>query len=95
MTPSLKTPSAWLPIAMPLAMLAFILIYISTYGIVRQEDEGTPAHIFQIWMVVEVLAVAFFAVTWFPRNPKQTFIILALQIAASLLPIALVFFLES
>ena len=63
MTSLLKKPSAWVPIAMPLAMLAFILVYLSRYGIVRQEDEGTPAHIFQLWMVVEVLAVAFFAIT--------------------------------
>jgi len=90
MTSLLKKPSAWVPIA----MLAFILVYLSRYGIVQQEDEGTPAHIFQLWMVVEVLAVAFFAITWLPRNPKQTLMVLALQIVTAFLPIAVVFFLE-
>lgn len=89
----LKKPSAWLPIAMSLAMLAFILIYIAAVGIVYEKDEGTPAHLFQLWMVYEFFAIAFFALTWLAREPKRALTVLALQIVAALLPVAIVFFL--
>ncbi|MGC9603437.1 MAG: hypothetical protein ABSF47_03135 [Minisyncoccia bacterium] len=91
----MRHPSAWLPIAMSLAVLAIMLIYIATLGVpVREADEGTGAHLFQIWMVLEILSVAFFTIKWLPRNPKQTLMVLALQIVAIFLPMAIVFFLN-
>jgi hypothetical protein len=40
---------------MSLAILAMVLTTIGISGAVRQEDEGTQAHIFQIWLVLEVV----------------------------------------
>ena len=81
----IKKPSAWLPIVMSLAVLATILIYIALSGTpTQQPDEGTVAHLFQIWIVIECLMVGFFAVTWLPKIPKQAFIILMIQIIATL-----------
>jgi|SRR3989344_4830807 len=85
MPPLLKKPSAWVPIALSLAMLAMlftILFYqMATFGaIVREADEGTAAHLFQIWLVLEMLMIPFFAIKWLLKEPRQTLVILAIQI---------------
>jgi len=87
----LKKPSAWVPIAIPVAFFAYMVVYISLFGIVRETDEGVGAHLFQLWLALEPLMVGFFAVKWLPRAPRQALVILALQIVAALLPIAVVF----
>ena len=97
MSSLLKRPSAWVPIALSLAMLTFILAYFALYGVSAPDpnaDEGTPARLFQLWLVLEALIVPFFALTWLPRAPKQALLILALQLAAALPPLAIIFFLE-
>jgi hypothetical protein len=58
----IKRPLAWIPVAMSLAILAMVLTTIGISGAVRQEDEGTQAHIFQIWLVLEVVLVTAFVV---------------------------------
>lgn len=89
----IKKPSAWIPIVIPLIFFAYLIIYITIFGNVRQEDEGTAAHLFQLWLVLEPFMLGFFAIKWLPRAPKQALLILALQIIAALLPISVVFFL--
>ena len=79
-----KKPSAWIPLALSLAMVAIMLIHIAIFGIVREADEGVAAHLFQIWLVLEVLMVAFFAITWLPQKPQQALLVLAIQIVAVL-----------
>jgi hypothetical protein len=92
---TLKKPSAWIPVAMPLIVFAVMLVSIAVSGPpVRQADEGTGAHLFQIWLVLEVLSVAVFAVKWLPKKPKQALIILTLQVAVALLPMSVVFYLK-
>ena len=89
----IKKPSAWIPVALSLAVLAVMLIHIITVGApTRQPDEGTGAHLFQIWLILEVLMVAFFAIRWFPQKPKQAFVILVIQIIAILLACAPVYY---
>lgn len=88
----IKHPSAWIPIAIPLIFFAYLVIHIAIFGIVREKDEGTGAHLFQLWLVLEPLMVGFFAVTWLPRAQKQALRILTLQIVAALLPISVVFY---
>jgi len=90
----IKKPSAWIPIVIPLIFFAYLVIYITIFGIVREEDEGTGAHLFQLWLVLEPLMVGFFAIKWLPSARKQALLILALQIVAALLPIFVVFFLK-
>lgn len=82
----LKHPSAWLPVTLSLAALAMILASIAIAGVpaAQPEDEGTAAHLFQLWLFLEVLMVAFFAVTWLPRAPKQALLVLMVQIFAIL-----------
>ncbi len=81
MTMLLKRPSAWLPIALSLIALALMLFTIVFSGPpVRQPDEGTAAHLFQIWLVLEVCMILFFGFTWLPKKPKEAVVILAIQI---------------
>ena len=47
----LKQPSAFLPLVMSCAALATVLVHIALFGAVREADEGTAAHIFQLLMV--------------------------------------------
>ena len=90
----IKKPSAWIPIVLPLIFFAYLVVYITLFGIVREEDEGTGAHLFQLWLALEPLLVGFFAVQWWSRAPKQVLLILAIQIIAALLPISVVFSLK-
>ncbi|MGD0310185.1 MAG: hypothetical protein ABSC02_12980 [Acidobacteriota bacterium] len=90
----LKQPSAFLPVAMSFAALATVLAHVVMFGVVREADEGTAAHIFQLLMAAQVPVVAFFAVKWLPRTPRQALQVLALQAGAALAALAPVFFLN-
>jgi len=89
----LKQPSAFLPVAMSSAALATVLAHVVMFGVAREADEGTAAHIWQILMAAQVPIVAFFAVKWLPRIPTQALQVLALQAGAALAALAPVFFL--
>jgi hypothetical protein len=92
-----KQPSAWVPVAMSLAMLAFILALLAIQGIPAPDpnaDEGAPAHLFQLWLVVEVLLITYFAGRWLPQAPKQALTVLVLQVLAVMVACAPVFILH-
>ncbi len=80
---------------MSLTFFAAMLISFGIFGVpARQPDEGTGAHLFQLWLVLEVLMLAFFAIKWLAQAPKQALFILALQVASALLVLAPVFLLK-
>jgi hypothetical protein len=95
----LKHPSAFLPVAMSLAALAVVgvaAIYSILHyghGLVREPDEGTAAHLWQLLMAGQLPVLLFFAIKWLPRAPKQTLYVIALQAGAALASMAPVFFL--
>ena len=91
----LKEPSAWIPIAISLLALTMILGYVAIFGIVHNEDEGAPAHIFQLLMVLQLPIAAYFAFKWLPKRTIQALIVLALQAVAWIIPILAVIWLES
>jgi hypothetical protein len=91
---AIKHPSALIPLAMSFAALALVLVHTAVYGIVREADEGTPAHIFQLLLVAQLPFVAFFAITRLPQNPRSAMLVLALQAAAALAALAPVFILN-
>jgi hypothetical protein len=88
----LKQPSAFLPVAMSLAALATVLVHIAMFGAVREADEGTAAHIWQLLMAAQVPIVGYFAIKWLPRSPRHALPILALQAGAALAALAPVFY---
>lgn len=91
----LKQPSAWIPIVMSLLALVMILGYVAMFGIVQNEDEGTPAHIFQLLMVLQLPIAGYFALTWLPKRPVQALLVLASQAVAWIVPIIAVMWFES
>jgi len=90
----IKKPSAWLPIAMSAGALAMTVGYLALFGNVHNEDEGTAAHLFQLLMAGQVPIIAYFALKWLPKKPKQALTILVLQFVAALVAFAPVFFFE-
>ena len=90
----MKNPSAFLPIAMSFAALATVLIYVAMFGVARQADEGTAAHIWQILMTAQIPIIMVFIVKWLPRKPIQALAVLALQGGAALAALAPVFLLK-
>lgn len=94
LTSMLKRPSAFVPLVMSLAALATVLVSVANYGVVREPDEGAGAHIWQLLMAGQVPVIAFFAIKWLPRTPRQALYILALQAAAAIGALAPVFFLN-
>ena len=90
----LKEPSAFLPLAMSLAALALVLGHVALFGVTREADEGTAAHIFQLLMAAQAPLIAFFVIKWLPRMPEQALLVLALQVGAALLALAPVYFLK-
>ena len=80
---------------MSLIVLAMFFIGFAMFGVPhRGPDEGAAAHLCQIWLAVEVLMVAFFAIKWLPLAPTQALLILAIQIVAALAACAPVYFLN-
>lgn len=90
----MKHPSAFLPVAMSLAALATVLGHVVMFGVAREADEGAAAHIWQLLMAGQVPVVAFFALKWLQRTPREAIRVLALQAGAVLAALAPVFFLN-
>ena len=71
-----------IPVAMSLAALALVLAHTAIYGAAREADEGAAAHTWQLLMGGQIPVIAFFAITWLPRSPRQAAAVLSLQFAA-------------
>jgi hypothetical protein len=78
--------------AMSLSALALVLGSIAMFGAVREADEGTVAHIWQLLLAGQVPISACFVIRWLPRVPRQALSVLVLQIAAALAAMAAVYF---
>jgi hypothetical protein len=90
----LTQPTAFLPVAMSLAAFSVVLGHVAIFGVVHEADEGTPAHIFQLLIALQLPVVAFFAIKYLPRAPKEALYVLAMQAGAVLAAMAPVFFLR-
>src|SRR5712691_6608697 len=80
----LRSPSAWIPLAMSAAALTLIVAHVAPVGTARQADEGLEAHLWQLLMAGQLPIVVSFAISWLPRRPVQALLVLALQLAAGL-----------
>jgi hypothetical protein len=86
--------SAWLPIAIPAFLLGLVVRYVAIHGLVGQADEGTEAHLFQLLMPVQLVAMGYFALTWLPRAPRSALVVLAVQAAAAIAVFAAVYWVD-
>ena len=95
-----RKPSAFVPLTMSLTALALLggayIFGLATGqgGLVREPDEGSIAHLWQLLMAGQLPVLAFFAIKWLPRAPKQTLCVLGLQAGAVLAAMAPVYFLN-
>jgi len=92
-----KEPSGFLPLSMSFVALALVLSHVATDliqngHVLREADEGTIAHLWQLLMAGQMPVLLFFAIKWLPRAPGQTLKVLALQAGGVLANIATVFF---
>jgi hypothetical protein len=90
----LRDPSAFVPIMMSLAALALVVGVLATVGVTRHADEGTPARVWQLLMAGQIPVIAYFAIKWLRRRPREALFVLALQAAAGIAAAAPVFLLE-
>jgi hypothetical protein len=86
-------PSALIPILMSVMAFSLVIAHAAIYGIVKEADEGTAAHIFQLLMVAQLPIIAFFGLKWLKKSSKQTLWILSIQFTAWLIAIAAVYWL--
>jgi hypothetical protein len=78
----IKKPSAWIPIVLSLVMLTVIDLYLANILHTNPTgDEGLGAHLFQIWLPLEVIMIIFFSVKWLKAS-KQALLILVIAVCA-------------
>jgi len=93
-TSILKKPGAWIPLAISLAALGYVLVYAALFGTGYHADERAPARIFQLLMLSEIPFIIGFAVNWLPRSPGKAGVILVVQIITACIPVLTVLLLE-
>ncbi len=79
---------------MSFAALSVVLGHIAIFGAAHEADEGTAAHLWQLLMAGQIPVIAFFAIKWLPRSPRQALPVLVLQAVAGLAAAAPVFLLK-
>lgn len=89
-----RSPSALIPLAMSVAALAVVVGHSALFGVARETDEGAAAHLWQLLMAGQLPIVAFFALRWLSRAPRQAFVVLACQAIAMIAAAAPVFLLK-
>lgn len=89
-----RKPSGFLPMVMSLTALTMVLGTLAMHGVPRGGDEGAVAHLWQLLMAGQIPIIAFFAIRWLPRAPRQTLGVLALQAGAAMASMAPVFLLN-
>jgi len=91
---ALRQPSALIPLVMSLAGLGLVLGHVAVSGGGREADEGTAARLWWLLMGAQLPVVAYFAIAWLPRVPRQAVVVLALQVAAVIANLATVRFFD-
>ena len=79
---------------MSFSAFALVISYVGMFGVTKQQDEGTAAHIFQLLLAGQIPIIIIFAIKWFPKRQKQLLQVLVMQFIALLLALGTVFFLE-
>jgi hypothetical protein len=88
-------PTALVPIAMSLVALAVLLLALTFgLGVSNDGDEGAAARLWQLLMLGQRPIVAFFAISWVPREPRNAILLLAIQFTAAFASAAAVFLLH-
>ena len=87
-----QEPSAFVPLAMSVVALTLALLHVGANRSTMEMDEGAAAHTWQLLMAAQLPILAFFALRWLPRAPRQTVKMLGLQAGAAVANLAVVYF---
>ena len=79
---------------MSFAALTILMVHIAIFGTAHEADEGAAAHVWQLLMVAQLPVMIYFALRWFPGNPRKALPVLVVQIGTVLAATAPVFFLK-
>jgi uncharacterized membrane protein SirB2 len=90
----LRDPAGWLPMLLSILALGLVVGFVALNGVVHQEDEGTPARIFQVLILVDAILIGVFALRRLPGSPRSAMAIVALQVLLAAIPLATVKLLE-
>ena len=88
----LKKPSGFIPIVMSLVGLSVVLVHVAMFGTGPEADEGATAHLWQLLMAGQLPVIAYFAIAWCRRAPREGLEVIALQAGAALAAVAPVLF---
>ena len=81
----LKTPTAYVPIAMSAMAFSMTVLHLLRFGAVHEADEGVSAHVFQLLMLAQLPIIGVFAVKFMPNEPRNACATMAIQLGAALL----------
>ena len=81
---AVKQPSAIIPIVMPTAAIATVLVHLLIFGAAPQADEGASAHLWQLLMAGQAPVIIFYSIKWLPQTPRTALAVVAVQIGAAL-----------
>jgi hypothetical protein len=87
-----KKPIALLPMVLSALALAVVAGRLLFVGTAREVDEGTAAHLFQLFMTMQVPVVVAFLLKYHARFPQAALRVLAGQTACALVAMAPVFY---
>ena len=88
-----KSFTAAFPVAMSVVLLGMILGRVALFGAIHDTDEGTAAHIFQLFMPLDLAVMVWFALAWLPKQRREALQVLSIQAAAAGAVFAAVYFL--
>lgn len=91
-TTLVRQPVAYAPLVLAALGVAMIIAQLVRFGTAPQPDETGYARLWQLLMLMEVPAIAIFAVRWVPTARRPALMVLGLQLAAvalAVVPIAL------
>lgn len=84
---------AIVPIGMTALIVAAGVVHLAVGGALREPDEGTAAHLFQLLVPAQLPVIGLFAATQLPRDRGWASRVLALQLGSLVALIATVAFL--
>jgi hypothetical protein len=91
----LRRPGAFVPLVISSLALTLIgAVLTGVLPITPTGDEGTPARLFQLLLLLQVPVVVAFALKWLPRAPKPALAVLAFQAVAVAIAIGTIVWLE-
>lgn len=89
----IRSFTAAFPLATSAVLLGMIVGRAVLFGPIHDADEGTAAHIFQLFMPLDLAVMVWFALAWLPKQRGEALQVLAIQIAAAGAVFAGVYFL--